>query len=221
MESNSRKYVAFVAGATVVALALVYLIVRDLHRAVVVAGTPREEIVDLGAIVTRVRGLNRLETAAMRVSHTGSVTQSYRMVPNALGGDEVTLSSVGDVIAGVDLSLLQPGDVRRDPDNVVVIRLPPPMILLTRLDNRQTHVVNRKTGFFRRADTQLESHARQYAEQSIRNVAVRQGILQLAEQNAQARIAELANAMGARRVRFEVGGAPGRSETPREAAAQP
>src|SRR5438477_53862 len=83
---------------------------------------------------------------------------------------------------------------------LVVVAL---MVLVTRLDNRQTHVVSRKTGLLRRADTQLESHARQYAEQNIRNVAVRQGILQLAKQNAQARIAELAHAMGARSVRFE------------------
>jgi hypothetical protein len=77
------------------------------------------------------------------------------------------------------------------------------MVLLTRLDNRQTHVVNRRTGVFRRADQQLEARARQYAEQSIRSESVRRGILQTAEVNAQARVAELARALGARRVVFE------------------
>ena len=82
-------------------------------------------------------------------------------------------------------------------------RLPPAMILVTRLDNRQTQVISRKTGFLRRADSQLETRARQYAEQNIRNVAMREGILKLANENGQARIAELAHAMGARTVRFE------------------
>ncbi len=77
------------------------------------------------------------------------------------------------------------------------------MVLVTRLDNRQTHVVNRRTGVFRRADQQLEARARQYAEQSIRSESVRRGILQTAELNAQARVAELARALGARKVVFE------------------
>jgi hypothetical protein len=199
----SRKITVFVTGAALVVAALLVLIARDLRRVVMTRNVPREESVDIAALVTRVRGLNRLETAAMRVTHTGKVTQSYQLLPNMFAGDEVTLFSVGEVLAGVDLSLLQPGDVHRDPDGVVVIHLPPPMVLITRLDNRQTRVVNRKTGLFRRADTQLEGRARQYAEQTIRNVAVQQGILPLAKQNAQDRIAGLAHAMGAARVRFE------------------
>lgn len=199
----SRKITLFVAGAGLVIAALVLLIARDVRRVVQTSNVAREENVDISALVTQVRGLNRLETAAMRVTNMGKVTQSYQLIPNSIAGDEVTLYSVGDVIAGVDLSQLQPGDVHLNPDGTLIMHLPPPMVLLTRLDNRQTHVVSRKTGLLRRADSQLESHARQYAEQSIRNVAVRQGILQLAKQNAQARIAELAHAMGARSVRFE------------------
>ena len=204
LEMN-RKIALFVAGAAAVALDLLVLIARDFRRVVTQPPVAHEEQVDIAAIVTRVRGLNRLETTAMRVTHTGKVSQTYQMIPNAFAGDEVTLMAVGDVIAGVDLSLLKPDDVHLNPDGTVLFRLPPPMILVTRLDNRQTHVVNRKTGIFRRADAQLESHARQYAEQQIRNVAMQQGILKIAKENAQLRIGELAHAMGARRVRFYEG----------------
>jgi hypothetical protein len=194
---------AVLAGTLLVAVAVAALIYRDASRTVASLGKRHEELLDLSLVVNQIKGLNRLETAAMRVTHVGTLAQSYQLVPNALAGDELTLYSVGDVIAGIDLSQLQPADVRRDPDGSVVIRLPAAMILVSRLDNRQTHIVSRKTGFFRRADQQLESRARQYAEVSIRQEAVRQGILSNAESNGQKRIAELARALGARSVRFE------------------
>jgi hypothetical protein len=199
---SSKVLWAVLSGAILVTLALAVLIYRDATRTVTSLTKPHEETLDLSVVVNQIRGLNRLETAAMRVTHVATLSQSYQLVPNALAGDEVTLYSVGDVIAGIDLSQLQPADVHRDPDGSVVIRLPEPMILVSRLDNRQTHVVNRKTGFLRRADQQLEARARQYAEVSIRQEAVRQGVLQRAQTNGEARISELAHALGARGVKF-------------------
>lgn len=200
---NSSRVTVFLAGVVVVVLAVAVLVVRDAERAAANLAKPHDEIVDLSLVVNQIRGLNRLETAAMRVTHVATISQTYTLIPDALAGDEVTLYAVGDVIAGVDLSQLQPGDIQRDANGTVIIHLPPSMVLLTRLDNRQTHVVNRRTGVFRRADQQLEARARQYAEQSIRSESVRRGILQTAELNAQARVAELARALGARKVVFE------------------
>jgi hypothetical protein len=184
-------------------LVAMWAILHETKSLITAVKTPQEKQIDLGSIVTRIRSLNRLETASMRVIHVGTVSQSYEMVPNALGGDEITLYSAGDVIAGVDLALLQASDVRREPNGTIVMKLPPPMILVTRVDNRETHVINRKTGFFRRADPQLEGRARQYAEQSIRNQAMKQGILDLARNNGEARVAELLHTLGFQRVRFE------------------
>src|SRR6266568_1753267 len=113
---------------------------------------PREEQIDLTALVTRVRAINRLETASMRVVHVSTITQSYELVPNALGGDQLTFLATGDVIAGIDLSQLKQEDIRRDLDGTIIVRLPPSQVLVTRLDNRESHVINRKTGLFRRAD---------------------------------------------------------------------
>jgi hypothetical protein len=200
---NSSRVTVFLAGVVVVVLAVAILVVRDAERAAANLAKPHDAIVDLALVVNQIRGLNRLETAAMRVTHVATISQTYTLIPDALAGDEVTLYAVGDVIAGVDLSQLQPGDIQRDANGTVIIHLPPSMVLLTRLDNRQTHVVNRRTGVFRRADQQLEARARQYAEQSIRSESVRRGILQTAELNAQARVAELARALGARKVVFE------------------
>ena len=164
--------------------------------------TPKEEVVDLGSLVTQVRSLNRLETAAMRVSHISTTKQSYKLVPNALAGDELTFLAVGDVIAGIDMARLQPHDVWREPDGTVVLRLPPPEVLVTRVDNQASRVVNRKTGVLRRADVELETRARQHAEENIRKVAVQRGIVPLAGRNAEEKLAALVRSLGATKVRF-------------------
>ena len=139
----------------------------------------------------------------MRVIHVSTITQSYELVPNAIAGDELTFMAAGDVIAGIDLSQLRQEDVRRDPDGTIVVRLPAAQVLVTRIDNRESRVINRKTGIFRRADMNLESRARQYAEQSVRNEAMKKGILPLASQNAEVKVAELLHMFGFQRVRCE------------------
>ena len=49
----------------------------------------------------------------------------------------------------------------------------------------------------------MEARGRQFAEISIRNEAVHRGILTVAQQNAQERIASLARSLGAKTVVFE------------------
>jgi hypothetical protein len=164
--------------------------------------TPKETTLDMAALVTQVRDLNRLETASMRVVHVGTIKQSYKLIPNAFAGDEITFLATGDVIAGIDLARLQPTDVWREPDGTVVMRLPPSQLLVSRVDNEQSHVVNRKTGVLRRADIDLETRARQHAEENIRREAIKKGILPLAATNAEKKLAELLHTLGARRVRF-------------------
>ena len=163
---------------------------------------PQEEIVDIGAIVTHVRSLNRLETASMRISHIANIKQSYHLVPDTLGGDELTLLAAGDVIAGIDLSKLDEKDVTREPNGGVVIHLPAPEILVTRIDNNATRVINRKTGMLRREDPDLESRLRAHVEETIKREAVHEGILGLAQNNGERVLAELLHTLGFRRVRF-------------------
>ena len=203
----SRKGVVIALVAAFVVIGITFfagwMAWRGAHRAAQEAFTPREEHIDLSAVVTRVRALNRLETASMHVVHVSTITQSYEMIPNAFAGDELTFFAAGDVIAGIDLSQLKAEDVRRDADGTVVVRLPPSQVLITRVDNRESRVINRKTGLFRKADMNLESRARQYAEQGIRNEAVTKGILNLASQNAEVKVAELLHTFGFQRVRCE------------------
>jgi hypothetical protein len=202
----TRRQILTLFGATLFIVAIaavtVWFLVRRIDQAVVSAVTSKEETVDLGTLVTRVRDLNRLETATMRVTSISTIKQTYDLIPNALAGDELTLYATGDVIAGVDLSLLKQEDIRREPDGTIVVRLPEPQLLVSRIDNRTTRVTGRRTGVFRRADIGMEGRARQYAEQNIRNEAVHKGILPLAQQNAEARVAGLLHTLGAMKVRF-------------------
>lgn len=200
--------IALLALAAVILVAITgsYFVWRMTRNAVESAVsrvfTPKEATIDLAALVTQVRELNRLETSSMHVMHVSTTTQTYDMVPDALGGDQLTFFASGDVIAGIDMSLLNKNDVWRQPDGTVVLRLPPSQVLVTRVDNKESHVISRKTGFLRRADINLESRARQRAEGEIRNEAVRKGILNLASQNAESKLAEFLHTAGVQKVKF-------------------
>jgi len=209
IQSNIRRFVVFLLAISVVAAGLLLWRARNIATQI---AKPTETEIDLGAVTTRIRNLNRLETASMHVVHVSTIRQEYKLIPNSIGGDELTLFAGGDVIAGVDLAQMKNGDISRAPDGTVIVRLPPPVVLLTRIDNRETRVVSRKTGLLRRADPGLEGRARLYAEGGVRSEAVRKGILPLAKNNAQLRIAELLHAVGITRVTFvESSLAPSRS----------
>ncbi|HVT05192.1 MAG TPA: DUF4230 domain-containing protein [Thermoanaerobaculia bacterium] len=195
----SALIVLLILGAFALLTYRMLQIPRELARAAI---RKEEKSIDVGAIVTQVRELNRLETESMRVMHVSTTNQSFGMIPDSLGGDSITLMAVGDVIAGLDLSLLKAEDVRLDSDGVLDVRLPTAQILVTRVDNEQTRVIKRSTGWFRKGDVDLESHARAFAEQGIRHEAMLKGILPLAQKNGEQRVAELLHKMGAQKIRF-------------------
>jgi hypothetical protein len=156
----------------------------------------------VAALVTQVRELNRLETAAMRVVHIGKISQTYKLVPNALAGDEITFLAEGDVIAGIDLARLTPQDVWKSPDGTINLRLPPAEVLIARVDNQKSRVLTRDTGMLRRRDVDLETRARQHAEENIRREAVSKGILTMATQTGEKKLAGFLNTLGFEKVRF-------------------
>lgn len=208
-----RRTIFVAAGALLIAAAVAvttgWLVWRTAKRTLTTEVlTPREETIDVSTLVMQVRGLNRLESASMRVLHVGTVKQSYKLVPNAVAGDEITFLATGDVIAGIDLSRLRPQDVWRSRDGTINLRLPPAEVLVTRVDNKESRVLTRKTGVLRRADADLETRARQRAEENIRAEALKRGILKLASTNAESRLAEFLRSVGAEKVRFVSGGMP-------------
>jgi hypothetical protein len=197
-----RWWLAVAAVFLLAAILFVYGALR-LRRDVAESVTrPTETTVDLGAVLVRVRELNRLETASMHIMTVSRITQSYKFVPDSISGDTISFVAVGDVVAGVDLSTLQTGDIQRGTDESVTIRLPPPQILVSRIDNRESHVLNRTTGILRKSDPEMEGRLRSHAESAIRNVAMQRGILPMANANAESRLAGLIHSLGFKSVRF-------------------
>ncbi len=202
-----RRTILFALGGLLIAAAIAvtsgYVVWRIAKRAVIEeVFTPKEKTVDLSALVTQVRELNRLETASMHVLHIGRITQSYQLLPDAFAGDEITFLAEGDVIAGIDLSRLEKGDVWRSPDGTINLRLPRAQILVTRVDNEKSRVLTRKTGALRRADVDLETRARQNAEINIRAKALHEGVLVTAAAAGEKKMSEFLHTLGFERVRF-------------------
>jgi hypothetical protein len=108
--------------------------------------------------------------------------------------DRLLLVAQGQVIAGVDLARLQEQDVQVV-GSTVYLTLPAAEIFVATLDNDETYIYDRQTGVFGQ-QIDLETLARQEAEQEILSAALEDGILDTAEQNAQHYIEGLIRALG-------------------------
>jgi len=93
----------------------------------------------------KIRQLSRLETVDYSLDKIVSGERGNPYIPDFLIGDKLLLIAHGEVIAGVDLSQLKPGDVTVS-GNSVRVRLPQPQILTTRIDNSRTRIYSRTTG---------------------------------------------------------------------------
>lgn len=134
-------------------------------------------------IIHEVRSLARLETIQYTVEKV--------ITAEAGGGDfaflfedRLLLVAHGFVIAGVDLAKLEPGDMWLE-NGVLKVRLPKAEVFVATLDNEKTYVYDRDTGLLRKPIQDLETLARQSAEVEIRKAAIEDGILNVAQQNAE------------------------------------
>jgi hypothetical protein len=170
-------------------------------------------IPDPVTIIRQVRSLSRLETASYTIekvitAESGQGTFSF------LFGDRLILVSHGQVIAGVDLGRMGEGDIiivaEEGGDNAdrsgrqhptVVVTLPPAEVLVVNLDNQKSYVVDRDTGLIG-MNPALETEARRAAEKEILDAALEDGILEMAQRNAEAYVRQLIMALGFRDVIF-------------------
>jgi hypothetical protein len=115
--------------------------------------------------------------------------------------NHVLLLAHGIVKAGVDLSRLGPDDLRVNGTTVIIV-LPPAMITDAYLDDSQTKVIERKTGFLRSFDKDLEQTVRQNAVDDLRRAARNGGILSDAEARARTQLANLFLQLGFEKVEY-------------------
>ncbi len=151
--------------------------------------------------INEVRALARLETIQYSIEKviTAEVGQGSF---GFLFGDKLLFVAHGTVIAGIDMQKIQPGDMRLD-GSVLYVKLPPAEIFIATLDNDKSYVYDRETGSLTKGSQDLETLARQAAEDEIRKAALEDGILTLAQTNAEAYLLKFFTALGYKTVLFE------------------
>jgi hypothetical protein len=157
-------------------------------------------IPDPVTIINQIRPLARLETIQYTVEKviTAEVGQNS-LAP--LFGDKLLFVGHGYVTAGVDLKDIEAKDLVLE-DGVIRVRLPEAEIFEATLDNSQSYVYDRETGLLTHGDINLETTARQAAEDQIKQAALDDGILAQAQANAEAFIQSLLNKLGYKQVIF-------------------
>lgn len=151
-------------------------------------------------IVKEVQGLSRLETAAYTIEKI--VTAESQQGPLAfLLGDRLILVAHGQVIAGVDLDELNEDDVTVDAEGVVHVSLPEAKVFVAALSSEDSYIFDRDTGVLGQK-VDLETQARQAAEVEIRQAALEDGILDMAQRNAEVTVRQLIRRLGFVDVRF-------------------
>lgn len=161
---------------------------------------PRETLVvrPTPDVVVAVRDLARLETTSFHMERVIDLTSRQRRVFGLVEAeDSILLVASGDVVAGVDLTEMEDGDVVIEPDlHRAVVTLPRARILSSTLDNDRTYVYRRETDALARRRESLETEARQEAERTLEHAALETGILERAERNAARTIESLVRSLG-------------------------
>jgi hypothetical protein len=158
--------------------------------------------IDQPIVVRQIQQLQRLETVSYSMDKIISGEHDSPYFPKFLVSDRLLLVVHGDVIAGVDLSQLQPQDVSIHAKNIS-LRIPKSQILVTRLDNSKTRVYSRDTGLFSSPDPNLESEVRQEAERELQQAALQDNILKTADDNARSTLSALLRTLGFTTVDFQ------------------
>lgn len=151
-------------------------------------------------IINQIRPLARLET----IQYTIEKVITAETGQNALAplfGDRLLFVGHGYVIAGIDLSKIRSEDIAFE-DGILVIKLPTPEVFVATLDNDQSYVYDRETGLLTHGDINLETAARQAAEDQIKKAALEDGILNQAQTNAEMYLESLLNELGYTQVSF-------------------
>jgi len=151
-------------------------------------------------IINQVRPLARLETIQYTVEKVITAEVGQNLL-SPLFGDKLLFVGHGYVTAGIDLSKLRSQDLAFE-DGILTFHMPTAEIFVATLDNDKSYVYNRETGLLTHGDVNLETAARQAAEDQIRQAALDDGILIQARANAETFLKSLLSELGFSQVSF-------------------
>jgi hypothetical protein len=159
-----------------------------LHR----GGGPGKRGYNTAVVLQQIQSLSQLVTVKYVMEKVEIQEDPPQNLVRAWFWDQtrVILVAHGIVKAGVDLSKLEPGDLRIS-GRSIRIALPPAQITDAYLDELQTKVIEHNTSFLRDFNKDLEQTARQNALDDIRRAARKSGIIKDADERARAQLAAL------------------------------
>lgn len=157
-------------------------------------------IPDPVTIINEVRAVAKLETIHYTVEKVVTAETGQGLLASFFG-DRLLFVGHGYVIAGIDMAKMDEEDMWLQ-DGVLNVRLPEAEILVATLDNDKSYVYDRDTGILTNPDPDLETLARQVAEEEILNAALDDGILEQARLNAEVYLEKFFNALGYEFVEF-------------------
>ena len=144
--------------------------------------------------INEIRALARLETIQYSVEKVITAEQSQGTF-SFLFGDSLLFVAHGLVIAGIDMAKILPEDMQLV-NGALNVRLPAAEVFVATIDNQKSYVYTRETGLLTKQSVDLETLARQSAEEEIRKAALEDGILDQAERNAETFLLKFFNALG-------------------------
>jgi hypothetical protein len=157
---------------------------------------------DPEAVIHQIQALARLETIQYTIEKVITAESGHPDALEFLFGDKLILVAHGEIIAGVDMAKIEAEDLVMK-DETLYVMLPRVEIFVAELDNEKTYVFDRDTGLFTHGNVDLETIARQAAEEAVLNAALDDGILVQAEINAEHYLIRLFDALGFPDVVFE------------------
>jgi hypothetical protein len=157
-----------------------------------------ETLVNTATVLVAIRNLSRLESVSFHMERVIDLKDRQSLFFGLLQADDaILLVASGDVVAGVDLAKMRDGDVVIEPTiKRAELTLPSPEVLSVHLDNQRTYVHSRTTDLLAQRQIELETRARQHAEDSIRDAALEAGILEKARANTVHTLTALVRSLG-------------------------
>lgn len=136
-----------------------------------------------GLILERVQELSQLTVTRYSFSNIVSSEVEMPGVLAALYGQKLVMVAVGNIDAGVDLSVLTQEDIVLS-EGVLTLTLPPVSLQNCFLNEGDSYVLSRETGVFAQPSLNLDDASRQFALHQFRDQALEKGILSDSETRA-------------------------------------
>ena len=185
------------------ALALVYFIVREAGKWFGNREEEPVEVVNHQTILQEVENLGRLELVRYNFKEITELNEKNRPylgvfdVPDS----RVVVISQGEAVGCIDLTKIREQDIRLQGDTVL-LRLPEPELCYYKLDMENTRIYSLEKQVYFKKESELAQKALRLAERQMRNAALKSGILEQTRKNAEIMLRPLLENVGGRHVIF-------------------